>query len=70
MERVDELTQEVARLRAENAELRDTIDELRAELRRLGRYVVEPARVDKPAGDDEIVWAYQRDDLEDDLGDE
>jgi len=65
-----ELQREVEELRRENAALRDTIEELRAELRRLGRYVVEPPRTDKPAGDDEIVWAYQRDDLDDDLGDE
>ena len=66
------LRAENERLRADNERLRAEVERLRAELYRAGRYLPEP----KPgaargeAGPAEINWAYQRDDLEDELGDD
>ena len=66
------LRAENERLRAENQQLRAEIERLRAELLRLGRYLREPpaAAAAQAAGEAEIGWRYQRDDLEDDLGDD
>jgi uncharacterized protein YndB with AHSA1/START domain len=62
---------EVGRLRADNQRLRGEVVRLRGELERLGRYLAAPpgsdARADPEA---EIGWAYQRGDLDDDLGDD
>jgi hypothetical protein len=44
---------------------------LRAELRRLGKYLDEPPPASRSAAAAGAVeWAYQRGDLEDDLGDD
>jgi hypothetical protein len=62
---------EVAQLRAENERLRTEVERLRAELYRLGRYLAAPPSATRPAATTaEIEWAYQRGDLEDDLGDD
>jgi len=63
---------ELAQLRAENQRLRAEVERLRAELYRLGRYLAEPrpAASEAEGGDGELGWAYQRGDLEDDLGDD
>lgn len=68
----DTLRAENQRLRADNQQLRAEIERLRAELLRLGRYLREPpaAASAQTGGDAEVGWAYQRGDLEDDLGDD
>lgn len=68
----EDLRAENERLRAENRALRAEIDRLRTELERLGRYLIRPPAAAATADerDAEIGWAYQRDDLEDDLGDD
>jgi predicted RNase H-like nuclease (RuvC/YqgF family) len=65
------LQAEVERLRAENQRLRDEVERLRAELHRTGRYLREPPpRASDSADEAEVGWAYQRGDLDDDLGDD
>ena len=65
----DDVTAELARLRADNQRLRDEVERLRAELQRLGRHLAPPpASPESAAEDSEIQWGYQRGDLEDDLG--
>lgn len=68
----ENLHAEVDRLRADNQRLRGEVERLRDELYRLGRYLPKPppATSGPEAGDGEVGWAYRRDDLEDDLGDD
>lgn len=66
------LRAEVERLRADNQRLRAEVERLRAELYRAGRYLAapKPGAAAGSAAPDEIQWAYQRDDLDDELGDD
>jgi hypothetical protein len=68
----DQLRAENERLRADNQQLRAEIERLRRELQRLGRYLRDPEPTATAPGGSEapIGWAYQRGDLEDDLGDD